>query len=46
MLFKQLGGRCTILCASLCLEMVPSTAEVPQFDVNRAVDLEHGEGPV
>ena len=41
MLFKQLGGRCTILRVSLCLEMVPPTAEVPWSDVNRAVDLEH-----
>lgn len=45
-LFKQLGGRCTVLRVSLCLEMVPSTAEVPWSDVNRAVDLEHREGLV
>lgn len=45
-LFKQFGGRCTIPCVSFCLEMAPCTAEVPRPNVTRALDLEHGDGPV
>lgn len=36
--FKHRGD--ITLCVSLCLEMVPSMAEVPRSHVNRAVDLE------
>lgn len=46
MLLKELGGTCTIPCVSLCLGMVPSMAEVLQFNANWALDVEHRDGLV
>lgn len=45
-LLRQPGGRCAVLCVSLSWEIVPSTVEVPQSDVDPALDLEHRDGPV